>query len=140
MGWDPENPGYSDRRDHPEAYFSPTEGYVVRALRRQPHLKPPLVRVRDQHVVAEPPLDAERLWLRKVPTAEAWNKWGRIATELRDQIKSGELPAGSRMRSESQLCEHYEVARQTVRSALAQLELEGLVVVVPGQGRMVTTS
>lgn len=58
MRWTPEDPGYRDRRDHPEAWFSPTEGYIVRSLRHQPDEEPPLVRVSDRHVVHELPPDA----------------------------------------------------------------------------------
>lgn len=61
----------------------------------------------------------------------------RIADELRRLIKSAELPAGAMVPSESQLAEQYEVARGTVRSALAVLSNEGLIEVVPGQGRRV---
>lgn len=61
MEWSPENPGWTDERDHPEAWFSPTEGYIVRGLRSDPGRKPPLVRVSDQHVVHALPVDARRL-------------------------------------------------------------------------------
>ncbi len=61
----------------------------------------------------------------------------RIAAELRQRIMAGEIPAGAMVPSESTLAEHYSVARGTARSALALLATEGLIEVVPGQGRRV---
>lgn len=61
----------------------------------------------------------------------------RIADELRQRIESGEMPAGSMVPSELALAKHYAVARGTTRSALAVLAAEGLIEVVPGQGRRV---
>jgi DNA-binding GntR family transcriptional regulator len=61
----------------------------------------------------------------------------RIAGELRLRIELGELPPGSMVPSELTLTEQYSVARGTVRSALALLAQEGLIEVMPGQGRRV---
>ncbi|WP_202968830.1 MULTISPECIES: GntR family transcriptional regulator [unclassified Pseudonocardia] len=64
----------------------------------------------------------------------------RIAEELRGQIRDGSLRPGSMLPSESQLADVHEVARGTVRSALAHLVEDGLVEVVPGVGRKVVGS
>jgi DNA-binding GntR family transcriptional regulator len=60
-----------------------------------------------------------------------------IAEELRRLIGRGELRPGDMVPSELALAEHYAVARGTARSALAQLVDEGLIEVVPRQGRRV---
>lgn len=61
----------------------------------------------------------------------------QIADGLRRLIESGELPPGAMVPSEMSLSERHEVSRGTVRSALALLAEEGLIEVVPGQGRRV---
>ncbi|MDN5757170.1 MAG: GntR family transcriptional regulator [Tomitella sp.] len=61
----------------------------------------------------------------------------QIAAELRRRIGSGELLPGVLMASEMVLVQEYGVSRGTVRSALALLVDEGLVEVIPGQGRRV---
>jgi DNA-binding GntR family transcriptional regulator len=60
-----------------------------------------------------------------------------IAAAIRNQIADGQLRPGSMVPSESALAERHDVARGTVRSALALLVDEGLIEVVPGQGRRV---
>ncbi len=61
----------------------------------------------------------------------------RIADLLREQIRDGTLPPGSMVPSELVLVEQHAAARGTVRSAMALLVDEGLIEVVPGQGRRV---
>lgn len=61
----------------------------------------------------------------------------RIAEEIRRRIGSGELLPGSLVASEMALVKEHRVSRGTVRAALALLVDEGLVEVVPGQGRRV---
>lgn len=61
----------------------------------------------------------------------------RIADELRRLIAGGELPSGTMLPSELALAAQHSVSRGTARSALALLVDEGLVEVVPGQGRRV---
>lgn len=56
----------------------------------------------------------------------------KIASDLRGQIDRGDLRAGSAVPTERTLAETYEVTRDTVRRALAQLEAEGLL--DPGRG------
>jgi DNA-binding transcriptional regulator YhcF (GntR family) len=62
----------------------------------------------------------------------------RIYAALRDQIVRGELVAGTRLPSHSQLAVEYGVATLTVRHALSQLETEGLVLREHGRGTFVT--
>lgn len=50
----------------------------------------------------------------------------QIAHDLKQQIFFGELELGTKLPSESQLCEIYSVGRNTVREALKNLAAEGL--------------
>jgi len=61
----------------------------------------------------------------------------QIADDLRVRISSGSLAAGAMVPSELTIAEERSVSRGTVRSALALLVDEGLIEVVPGQGRRV---
>jgi GntR family transcriptional regulator len=58
----------------------------------------------------------------------------QIAAHLREGIRRGELQPGDKLPSETELLEHYGVARMTVRQALAELRAEGLVVAEHGRG------
>ncbi|GIE93310.1 GntR family transcriptional regulator [Paractinoplanes rishiriensis] len=58
----------------------------------------------------------------------------KIAADLRDKIKSGELPPGSLLPTQQELSRKYEVARMTTRQAIAELINEGLVVAQQGRG------
>jgi DNA-binding GntR family transcriptional regulator len=60
-----------------------------------------------------------------------------IADDLRARIRSGDLAGGAMVPSELALAEERSISRGTVRSALALLVEEGLIEVVPGQGRRV---
>lgn len=61
----------------------------------------------------------------------------QIAEQLRELIRGGTLRPGEMVPSEHALIEQHGVARGTVRAALAALVDEGLIEVVPGQGRRV---
>ncbi|GAY08717.1 winged helix-turn-helix domain-containing protein [Pseudonocardia sp. N23] len=61
----------------------------------------------------------------------------KIADELRQSIERDELRPGEMLPSELALCERHQVARGTVRAALALLVDEGRIEVLPGQGRRV---
>lgn len=63
-----------------------------------------------------------------------------IADALRRRIDSGDLVPGAIIPSELSLSEQHDVSRGTVRSALALLAEEGLIEVLPGQGRRVVGS
>jgi DNA-binding GntR family transcriptional regulator len=64
-------------------------------------------------------------------------EYRRIATDLRRQIESGELPPGNVLPSEAAIVETYGVARGTARQALADLETAGLIETRHGKGRFV---
>ena len=58
----------------------------------------------------------------------------QIAQDLREAIAAGRIAAGEKLPSESQLIEHFRVARMTVRQALGELRSEGLVRAEHGRG------
>jgi predicted HTH transcriptional regulator len=58
----------------------------------------------------------------------------RIAEDLISKIDSGELRAGSRLPSEVELREQYDVSRNTARDAVRWLVARGAVQAKPGQG------
>lgn len=61
-------------------------------------------------------------------------KFRQIADDLREQIRSGELVAGSLLPSEAALVERYGTSQGTVRKALGVLRAEGLTVPQSGKG------
>lgn len=61
----------------------------------------------------------------------------QIADQLRQLIARGELRPGDMVPSELALAEQHGVSRGTARAALAVLLDEGVVEVIPGQGRRV---
>jgi GntR family transcriptional regulator len=61
----------------------------------------------------------------------------QIAAILRSRIESGEYPKGTRIPTESELVETFEVARTTARRSIALLREEGLVETVPQRGSYV---
>jgi GntR family transcriptional regulator len=61
----------------------------------------------------------------------------QIAEDLRRRIVAGEFPPGSRLPSESDLCDRYGVSRVTVRTAAKALESQGLVDIRHGSGMFV---
>ncbi|WP_328917505.1 MULTISPECIES: GntR family transcriptional regulator [unclassified Streptomyces] len=56
----------------------------------------------------------------------------KVAQHLRERIESGVIAPGSRMPSERVLAEQFDVSRVTVRQALKDLEVAGLVKVIAG--------
>lgn len=58
----------------------------------------------------------------------------QIADHLRASMVRGRLHAGEQLPSESQLMEHYGVARMTIRNALRVLQDEGLITAEHGRG------
>ena len=64
--------------------------------------------------------------------------WQQIADDIAADIRSGALPANSRLPSEQALADEvYGVARATVRRAIASLVEQDLLVVVHGRGTFV---
>lgn len=58
----------------------------------------------------------------------------RLAATLRSQIGDGVFARGSRIPAISELCEEYDLSRQTAGKALRLLEGEGVIHRVPGLG------
>ncbi len=58
----------------------------------------------------------------------------QIADELREQIYSGVLPENAKLPSERELSDEYDVARVTIRNAIAVLRNEGLIFSEHGRG------
>ncbi len=58
----------------------------------------------------------------------------QIAAVLREAINLGRLGPGDRLPSESELTQHFGVARMTVRQAIQELKTEGLVTSEHGRG------
>ncbi len=61
----------------------------------------------------------------------------RLEKTLRRRIRRGEYPPGSRLPSESELAESFGVSRATVRTALAKLAAQGVVMRRQGDGTYV---
>ena len=61
----------------------------------------------------------------------------QIAAIIRARIESGDYPKGTRIPTESEIVETWEVARTTARRAIALLREEELVTTVPQRGSYV---
>ena len=61
-----------------------------------------------------------------------------IADKIRQAIGSGRLANGDRLPSERELSEQYDASRSTIRKALDNLELDGMVARKVGSGTFVT--
>lgn len=61
----------------------------------------------------------------------------QIAAIIKQRILSGQYPPNTRIPTESELVEAYEVARTTARRAVKALRDEGLVYTVPQRGTYV---
>jgi len=61
----------------------------------------------------------------------------QIAEIIKRAILSGQYPPNTRIPTESELVETYEVARSTARRAVAALRDQGLVYTVPARGTYV---
>ncbi len=64
-------------------------------------------------------------------------KWEVIAASLRKAINAGEYVLDQPLPSEVTLMQEYEVSRETVRRAVAELRKEGLVYTIPQRGTFV---
>ncbi|MGH3922437.1 MAG: GntR family transcriptional regulator [Pseudonocardiaceae bacterium] len=65
-----------------------------------------------------------------------WGTYARIADKLRERFAN--VAPGSAVPSETSLAAEFGVVRNTVRRALAELERDGLIVALPGRGRVVS--
>jgi DNA-binding GntR family transcriptional regulator len=70
----------------------------------------------------------------------AWGAYKGISDTLRRRIVEGQYAAGALLPSEAVLTSEFDVSRNTLRRALADLESEGLIRALPGRGRVVITS
>jgi GntR family transcriptional regulator len=61
----------------------------------------------------------------------------QVLGAIRDDIRRGRVRSGDVLPSESKLCERFQVSRITVRQALRELQLEGLVLPKQGKGTFV---
>lgn len=61
----------------------------------------------------------------------------QVAAIIKRRIMSGQYPPNTRIPSESELVETFEVARTTARRAVSALRDEGLVYTVPQRGTYV---
>jgi GntR family transcriptional regulator len=61
----------------------------------------------------------------------------QIAEILRSRIESGEYAKGTRIPTESEIVETWEVARTTARRAIALLREQGVIETVPQRGSYV---
>jgi DNA-binding GntR family transcriptional regulator len=75
--------------------------------------------------------------VRRKEQADKTPRYRRIAAELIAAIEAGNYPPGSQLPGETQLAEQFQASRNTIRSALGELDGRGLVEVVHGKGRIV---
>ena len=61
-----------------------------------------------------------------------------ISDKITEDIQKGIYRPGERLPSENKMAEHFDVSRETFRSAIRQLEERGLVIVKHGVGTFVT--
>jgi len=64
-------------------------------------------------------------------------KYQIIASELRNEIKAGQLPSGHMLPTEEQLTQRFSASRQTIRQALSVLVEDGLITKQRGSGSRV---
>lgn len=81
-----------------------------------------------------------RGWRVRASGGSSGPAFAGIVRDLRERIREGSLPLGERLPSEKDLAINYACARGTVRRALVELELEGLIETRPGVGRFVVRS
>jgi GntR family transcriptional regulator len=64
--------------------------------------------------------------------------WLQLRLILRRQIEHGALPPHSKLPSEAELCEQYDVSRTVVREALGKLVADGRIYKIKGKGAFVS--
>ncbi|MBB4745391.1 GntR family transcriptional regulator [Actinoplanes octamycinicus] len=65
------------------------------------------------------------------------SRYREIADDLRRKINSGDLPAGAKLPTETDLCQAYGASRNTIREAIKLLVTRHLVKKTPGSGTFV---
>lgn len=70
------------------------------------------------------------------PTAKL-PPYRQVAEIIAGQIRSGQLAKGSRIPTESEIMEEFEVGRSTARRTVAWLREQGLIETVPTRGSYV---
>ena len=65
------------------------------------------------------------------------NRVDQVYAGIIEAMSNGDYPENSRLPTETELAEHYEVSRPTVREALSRLRLDGLVASRRGSGSYV---
>ena len=70
-----------------------------------------------------------------MPEREA--DYERVANDVRTKIRTGELPAGTRLPTKNALMAMYEVGGSAVDTAMLLLRTEGYVIGHQGKGRFV---
>ncbi|MBB6272742.1 DNA-binding FadR family transcriptional regulator [Pedobacter cryoconitis] len=63
----------------------------------------------------------------------------KVITALKSDIASGKLKKGTKIPSEPELMEHYEVGRSTIREAIKTLAISGVLKVQQGSGTFVAS-
>ncbi|MFF2927179.1 GntR family transcriptional regulator [Streptomyces celluloflavus] len=69
---------------------------------------------------------------------EAVQPYQRIVQDVRDNVRSGRLTAGTKLPSTRELAEEYGVAAGTVQRALTELRTAGLIYSHQGRGSFIT--
>lgn len=66
--------------------------------------------------------------------------WSQITRCLEEQIVGGNLPSGTRLPTETQLADSFNVNRHTLRRSLRELVRKGLITATPRRGTIVSRS
>jgi GntR family phosphonate transport system transcriptional regulator len=64
--------------------------------------------------------------------------WSQISRSIEGQIVAGNLPSGTRLPTETQLAESFQVNRHTLRRSLRELVRKGLISATPRRGTIVS--
>jgi GntR family transcriptional regulator len=72
-----------------------------------------------------------------IVNAQALPLYHQVAGVLRQRIEDGIYPVGGKLLSEDELAAEFEVSRATIRQAVGELVMEGLVVRRQGRGTYV---
>jgi len=62
----------------------------------------------------------------------------QLKSMIQEQIENGEYPADSKIPSEQELCERYDISRPTVRQAISELTSSGHLYKMKGKGTFVS--